>query len=76
MELRDALTQISQIRQQVAQTEVFRGYRAQRAISNPVSADNSGIGHDSMGATASMQVSKRDSDVQMARYLKGTAAPS
>jgi hypothetical protein len=28
MELRDALTQISQIRQQVAQTEVFRGYRA------------------------------------------------
>src|SRR5437016_14173126 len=28
MELRDALSQISQIRQQVAQTEVFRGYRA------------------------------------------------
>jgi hypothetical protein len=28
MELRDALTQISEIRQQVAQTEVFRGYRA------------------------------------------------
>src|SRR5947209_10869350 len=28
MELRDALTQISEIRQQVARTEVFRGYRA------------------------------------------------
>src|ERR1700733_10590448 len=28
MELRDALTQISEIRQRVAQTEVFRGYRA------------------------------------------------
>jgi hypothetical protein len=28
MELRDALTQIAQIRQQVARTEVFRGYRA------------------------------------------------
>lgn len=28
MELRDALTQISEIRQQMARTEVFRGYRA------------------------------------------------
>src|SRR4051812_20668938 len=28
MELRDALTQISEIRRQVARTEVFRGYRA------------------------------------------------
>src|SRR3954469_19860146 len=28
MELRDALTQISEIRQQIARTEVFRGYRA------------------------------------------------
>ena len=28
MELREALVQISQIRQQVAQTEMFRGYRA------------------------------------------------
>jgi hypothetical protein len=28
MELREALTQISEIRQRVAQTEVFRGYRA------------------------------------------------
>jgi hypothetical protein len=28
MELHDALTQISEIRQRVAQTEVFRGYRA------------------------------------------------
>jgi hypothetical protein len=28
MELRDALAQISEIRQQVARTEVFRGYRA------------------------------------------------
>jgi hypothetical protein len=28
MELREALTQISEIRQQVARTEVFRGYRA------------------------------------------------
>lgn len=28
MELREALTQIHEIRQQVAQTEVFRGYRA------------------------------------------------
>jgi hypothetical protein len=28
MELREALTQISEIRQHVAQTEVFRGYRA------------------------------------------------
>ena len=28
MDLHEALSQISQIRQQVAQTEVFRGYRA------------------------------------------------
>jgi hypothetical protein len=28
MELRDALSQISEIRQQIARTEVFRGYRA------------------------------------------------
>lgn len=28
MELRDALTQIAEIRQQVARTEIFRGYRA------------------------------------------------
>src|SRR5687768_4101305 len=28
MDLRDALTQIAEIRQQVAQTETFRGYRA------------------------------------------------
>src|SRR4051812_42796029 len=28
MELREALSQISEIRQQVARTEVFRGYRA------------------------------------------------
>src|SRR3954453_14483177 len=28
MELRDALTQISEIRRQMARTEVFRGYRA------------------------------------------------
>src|SRR5690349_18569143 len=28
MELREALSQISQIRQQVARSEVFRGYRA------------------------------------------------
>ena len=28
MELREALTQISEIRQRVAQAEVFRGYRA------------------------------------------------
>ena len=28
MELRDALTQISEIRHQMARTEVFRGYRA------------------------------------------------
>jgi hypothetical protein len=28
MELRDALTQISEIRQQIARTEVFRGYRS------------------------------------------------
>ncbi|HYT91825.1 MAG TPA: hypothetical protein VEL76_24130, partial [Gemmataceae bacterium] len=28
MELREALTQISEIRRQVARTEVFRGYRA------------------------------------------------
>ena len=28
MDLRDALTQIAAIRQQVAQTETFRGYRA------------------------------------------------
>src|SRR5262249_57126660 len=28
MELRDALTQIAEIRQQVARTELFRGYRA------------------------------------------------
>src|SRR5579859_5519845 len=28
MELREALTQISEIRQQMARTEVFRGYRA------------------------------------------------
>ena len=28
MELRDALTQIAEIRQQMARGEVFRGYRA------------------------------------------------
>src|SRR5437763_21775 len=28
MDLRDALTQITEIRQQLARTEVFRGYRA------------------------------------------------
>ena len=28
MELREALTQIAEIRQQMARTEVFRGYRA------------------------------------------------
>ena len=28
MELREALTQITEIRQQLARTEVFRGYRA------------------------------------------------
>jgi len=38
MELRDALTQISEIRQQMARTQVFRGYRSATALFSAVLA--------------------------------------
>lgn len=70
MELRDALTQISEIRRQMARTEVFRGYRAVPVAFSGVLAVLAAV---SQGALL------RDPGQQMAAYLGlwvGTAALS
>ena len=43
MELREALTQITEIRLQMARTEVFRGYRAMPAAFSGVVALAAGL---------------------------------
>jgi hypothetical protein len=70
MELRDALTQISEIRQQMARTEVFRGYRAL-----PVAFS----GALAVVAAVVQEVLIRDPSVEMTEYLGlwiGTAVVS
>ncbi len=70
MELRDALTQISEIRQQMARTEVFRGYRAGPVAFSGVLA---------LLAAMAQRILLRDPSRQMHAYLSlwiGTAVVS